>query len=148
VRIAPSSWSEPEPDDWDRAISVAVDACARPPLLVAHSLGVLAVARWLAEHAAGHGAGRVIGAFLVAPPDPDAPVFPAEAARFHAPRGGPAARERGQRRRRLARGTAHARRLRGVAPEAVTRRSPPARNVTSEGSGCATHRGSPRSRPV
>lgn len=85
VRIAPSSWSEPEPEDWDRAISVAVDACARPPLLVAHSLGVLAVARWLAEHAAGRGAGRVLGAFLVAPPDPDAPVFPAEAARFHAP---------------------------------------------------------------
>lgn len=85
VRIAPTSWSEPEPEDWDRAITAAVDACARPPLLVAHSLGVLAVADWLAEHAVGHAAERVVGAFLVAPPDPGAPVFPAEAAAFRAP---------------------------------------------------------------
>lgn len=85
VRIAPSSWSEPEPEDWGRAISEAVDACARPPLLVAHSLGVLAVADWLAERTDEDAADRVVGAFLVAPPDPDAPVFPAAAAGFRAP---------------------------------------------------------------
>ncbi|MDT0209260.1 alpha/beta hydrolase [Curtobacterium sp. BRD11] len=86
VRIAPRSWSDPEPGDWSRAITEAVDACSRPPVLVAHSLGVLAVADWLAEHVVDGAHERVVGAFLVAPPDPGAPVFPAEAAGFHAPR--------------------------------------------------------------
>ena len=81
VRIAPASWNEPDPDDWDRAISEAVAACPRPPVLVAHSLGVLAAAHWLAEHDDG----RAAGAFLVAPPDPSAPSFPTAAAAFRAP---------------------------------------------------------------
>ncbi|WP_281264364.1 alpha/beta hydrolase [Curtobacterium sp. 9128] len=81
VRIAPTSWSEPDPDDWSAAIDRAVAACDEPPVLVAHSLGVLAVAAWLAEHDDG----RVAGAFLVAPPDPDAPGFPAAAAGFTVP---------------------------------------------------------------
>lgn len=81
VRIAPSSWSHPDPEDWQRAISRAVDRCDRPPVLVAHSLGVLAVAHWLAAHDDG----RVAAAFLVAPPDPAAPAFPVEAAGFREP---------------------------------------------------------------
>ncbi|MDM7891665.1 RBBP9/YdeN family alpha/beta hydrolase [Curtobacterium caseinilyticum] len=81
VRIAPTSWSEPDPEDWRRAISDAVRRSARPPLLVAHSLGVLAVAEWLAEHDDG----SVAGAFLVAPPDPEAPSFPEAASGFRAP---------------------------------------------------------------
>ena len=83
VRIAPGSWSHPDPADWDAAISRAVAACPEAPVLVAHSLGVLAVASWLR---AGHGLG-VAGAFLVAPPDPEAPRFPHEAAGFVAPTG-------------------------------------------------------------
>ncbi|PZF59569.1 serine hydrolase family protein [Curtobacterium sp. MCSS17_008] len=81
VRIAPTSWSEPEPGDWDRAISDAVAACGRPPVLVAHSLGVLAAAHWLAAHDGS----SVVAAFLVAPPDPDAPAFPEAARGFRAP---------------------------------------------------------------
>jgi len=81
VRIAPASWSEPRSDDWSRAISEAVAACDRPPLLVAHSLGVLAAAHWLADHDDG----SVAGAFLVAPPDPRSTVFPAEAVGFGEP---------------------------------------------------------------
>lgn len=84
VRIAPASWGEPEPGDWRDAISRAVASCAEPPVLVAHSLGVLAAADWLAANAAGPT--TVAGAFLVAPPDPDAPGFPAAAAGFSAPR--------------------------------------------------------------
>lgn len=83
VRIAPASWSSPDPDDWDRAISDAVAACARPPVLVAHSLGVLAAARWLTAHDDG----RAAGAFLVAPPDPAAPAFPDAARGFGPPVG-------------------------------------------------------------
>lgn len=98
VRIAPASWAEPDPGDWRDAISRAVAACAEPPVLVAHSLGVLAVADWLAANAANANAanatsaegGTVAGAFLVAPPDPAAPGFPAAASGFRAPRPIPA----------------------------------------------------------
>jgi predicted alpha/beta hydrolase family esterase len=83
VRIAPTSWSEPDPDDWSAAIDRAVAAVQGVPVLVAHSLGVLAVTRWLADHDDG----RVAGAFLVAPPDPDAPGFPGAARGFTAPTG-------------------------------------------------------------
>lgn len=81
VRIAPTSWSEPDPTDWSAALDAAVAAVDGPPVLVAHSLGVLAVADWLAEHDDG----RVAGAFLVAPPDPDAPGFPHAARGFAFP---------------------------------------------------------------
>ncbi len=81
LRIGPSSWSEPEPDDWTAAISRAVAASDEPPVLIAHSLGVLAVAEWLR----GSGRPAVAGAFLVAPPDPDAPGFPEAARGFRAP---------------------------------------------------------------
>ncbi|WP_123672792.1 alpha/beta hydrolase [Curtobacterium sp. PhB172] len=93
VRIAPASWGEPDPEDWRDAISRAVASCAEPPVLVAHSLGVLAVADWLAADAAdaaGAAGPTVAGAFLVAPPDPAAPGFPAAAAGFPAPRPIPA----------------------------------------------------------
>ncbi|WIB79081.1 alpha/beta hydrolase [Curtobacterium sp. MCPF17_002] len=91
VRIGPASWSDPDPADWSAAISRAVASCDEPPVLVAHSLGVLAVASWLREaaHPSVEGETTVgpsaAGAFLVAPPDPAGPGFPAAAAGFAAP---------------------------------------------------------------
>ncbi|OII40615.1 hypothetical protein BIV02_08005 [Curtobacterium sp. MMLR14_014] len=84
VRIAPTSWSDPDPDDWRAAISEAVASCPEPPVLIAHSLGVLAVADWLATTA--DAPALVAGAFLVAPPDPLGDTFPDEASGFVAPR--------------------------------------------------------------
>jgi predicted alpha/beta hydrolase family esterase len=84
VRIAPASWSDPDPDDWRDAISTAAASCPEPPVLIAHSLGVLAVADWLATTA--DAPARVAGAFLVAPPDPLGDTFPDEASGFVAPR--------------------------------------------------------------
>ncbi|WIE66475.1 alpha/beta fold hydrolase [Curtobacterium sp. MCLR17_036] len=81
VRIEPASWSDPDPADWRDAITRAVRSCPEPPVLVAHSLGVLAVADWLAA-----AVGTAAGAFLVAPPDPAAPGFPEAAGGFAAPR--------------------------------------------------------------
>ncbi|MBL0886948.1 RBBP9/YdeN family alpha/beta hydrolase [Myceligenerans indicum] len=46
-----------------------------PTTLVAHSLGCLTAASWLV----GQGPGPVVGALLVAVPDPSGPVFPAAA---------------------------------------------------------------------
>lgn len=91
VRIAPTSWSDPDSDDWRAAISTAVASCAEPPVLIAHSLGVLAVADWLATTA---GAPALVGgAFLVAPPDPLGDTFPDEASGFVAPRSVPPAQQ-------------------------------------------------------
>ncbi len=74
VRIAPASWSVPDLDDWVEAVQVAHDEVSRhdrPVVLVAHSLGCWAAARWLD----GNASGPVAGAFLVAPPDPRGEVF-------------------------------------------------------------------------
>jgi predicted alpha/beta hydrolase family esterase len=81
VRLEPASWGEPDPADWSAAITRAVRSFDEPPVLVAHSLGVLAVADWSGEPDRP----SVAGAFLVAPPDPAAPGFPAEASGFAEP---------------------------------------------------------------
>lgn len=78
VRIAPSSWDEPDLDDWIEALDRAVAVAPEPPVLVAHSLGCLLVAHWW-----GRTSLAARGAFLVALPDPDGPNFPkVEAASF------------------------------------------------------------------
>ncbi len=76
-RFSPSDWDAPDLTDWLAALDRAVAAEPEPPLLVAHSLACLLVGHWGATRQT-----RVRGAFLVAPPDPKAPVFPAEAGSF------------------------------------------------------------------
>jgi len=78
-RLRPSSWDEPEQGDWFEALDRQADART---LLVAHSLGCLAVTAWLSDR----GAGAAGGAFLVAPPDHEAPAFPQEARSFRTTR--------------------------------------------------------------
>ncbi|MEU8819471.1 alpha/beta hydrolase [Actinoplanes sp. NPDC048796] len=80
LRIQPASWSHPERDDWIAALDRAV-AVADRPVLVAHSLGTLAVAHW----AARPDLPPVAGALLVAIPDPAGPAFPATAGSFREP---------------------------------------------------------------
>jgi predicted alpha/beta hydrolase family esterase len=63
-RVEQSDWNNPRHDAWTGAVVDAVAAATKPVILIAHSLGVHAVA-----HAApAFEPGRVIGAFLVAPP--------------------------------------------------------------------------------
>lgn len=78
-RLRPSSWDEPDLADWHGAL----DACEPVgSLVVAHSLGCLALASWLVRRPA---AARPRGVVLVAPPDPSGPAFPAAAATFTEP---------------------------------------------------------------
>ncbi|NNC10928.1 serine hydrolase family protein [Planctomonas sp. JC2975] len=77
VRIAPASFIDPDEEDWIAAIDRVAGA---DDLLVAHSLGCLATASWIAR------GGRAAGAFLVAPPDENGPAFPTTATGFAAPR--------------------------------------------------------------
>ncbi|MFF9563365.1 RBBP9/YdeN family alpha/beta hydrolase [Leifsonia sp. NPDC014704] len=76
-RIEPSSWDEPDAEDWSGALDRAVDGGRA--ILVAHSLGCLLAVRWSHLHPE-----NVAGLFLVAAPDPAGPRFPREAESFSA----------------------------------------------------------------
>jgi uncharacterized protein len=78
MRIAPASWDAPDLADWIAALDRAVERAARPPLLVAHSLGCLLVAHW----AGARPPQSIAGAFLVAVPDANGAAFPDAAASF------------------------------------------------------------------
>lgn len=82
-RVPARDWDHPACDEWMAALDAAVARAAGDVVLVAHSLGCLQVACWAA--AAGPMLARVKGALLVAPPDPDAAVFPADARGFQVP---------------------------------------------------------------
>ena len=77
TRFQPASWDRPELADWEQSLGQAVGRCAKPPVLVAHSLACLLVAHWATRFPS-----TIAGAFLVAVPDPDGANFPAEAAAF------------------------------------------------------------------
>lgn len=77
-RIAPSSWDEPDLDDWCQALDRAV-AGRTDVVLVAHSLGCITAIEW-----AGRTRPAVRGMFLVAPPETSRADFPAEASTFTA----------------------------------------------------------------
>jgi len=66
-RVEQPDWHGPDRNDWVRNIVDAVKMAQRPVVLVAHSLGVIAVA-YAAPELARH---LVAGAFLVAPADVD-----------------------------------------------------------------------------
>jgi uncharacterized protein len=77
-RVEMPDWDRPELSVWVRMLDAAVSAAATAPVIVAHSLGCLAVAHWAA------GGGRARAALLVAAPDPAGPSFP-EVARSFSP---------------------------------------------------------------
>lgn len=65
-RVEMPNWFEPRRADWVAAIDHAVRASDKPVVLIAHSLGCIAVAHWAAT------ASRLVrGALLVAPADLD-----------------------------------------------------------------------------
>ncbi len=73
-RVELGMWEQPHRNTWVNQLNLAIRAAAsstqRPIVLVAHSLGCLAVAWWALLEAAD-AAGLVAGALLVAPPDVD-----------------------------------------------------------------------------
>jgi predicted alpha/beta hydrolase family esterase len=79
TRVEQRDWNHPVCEAWAEAIEAAVGAAPEPPILVAHSLGCLAVAHWAARSARA-----VHAVLLVAVPDPQGPSFPREATGFAA----------------------------------------------------------------
>ena len=70
-RVDLGLWDDPHRNTWVNKLNLAIQRAEGPVILVAHSLGCLAVA-WWAEYEQPGGpeeGGKVIGALLVAPPD-------------------------------------------------------------------------------
>ncbi|WBX86079.1 RBBP9/YdeN family alpha/beta hydrolase [Sphingosinicella microcystinivorans] len=84
VRADLGSWDRPERAGWVARLDAAITASPAPVILVAHSLGCIAAAWWVAERGQAYGA-PVAGALLVAPPDCER----GEAGRFDSFRGLP-----------------------------------------------------------
>ena len=80
-------WNEPHRNTWINKLNLAIYRAAndrgRPVLLVGHGLGALTIA-WWAEYERPAPDGPVIGALLVAPPDPDRPGQDRRLAKFAA----------------------------------------------------------------
>lgn len=81
-RIEQSDWLMPQCDDWVSTIEKAARAASGPVALVAHSLGVIAVAHWAAQTKL---LDRVVGALLVAPADVDSPFHTPDEVRNFSP---------------------------------------------------------------
>ena len=64
-RVQQQDWDSPVVADWVARLDEAIGASPMPPVLVAHSLGCIAVAHWAATHSSV----RAAAAFLVAPAD-------------------------------------------------------------------------------
>lgn len=65
-RVEQADWEHPSLPDWALRVCEEIDAAGAPVWIVAHSFGCLASVR-----AARFRPGRIRGAFLVAPADPD-----------------------------------------------------------------------------
>lgn len=76
-RVQQADWDHPECEEWVTTLDEHVAACRTPPVLVAHSLGCLAAARWCASSTR-----ELRGLLLVAVPNPAGPNFPDDARGF------------------------------------------------------------------
>ena len=80
-RVDLGMWDDPHRNTWVNKINLAVHRAQRPVILVAHSLGCLAVA-WWAEYEQPSQGNPVVGALLVAPPDVEREGVDPRLARF------------------------------------------------------------------
>ncbi|WP_417310883.1 RBBP9/YdeN family alpha/beta hydrolase [Devosia sp.] len=76
--VEQDEWKNPDLRDWTAALVEAVEMAERPVVLVAHSLGVSA----LVHAAPRFPEGKVVGAFLVSPPDHEGKAVPRAALSF------------------------------------------------------------------
>ncbi|MFM0737117.1 alpha/beta hydrolase [Paraburkholderia xenovorans] len=75
-RVQMTDWDHPARDAWCRTLDAAVTAADSPVLFAAHSLGCLTTAFWATHYASAAQLAKVVGALLVAVPDPSGAHFP------------------------------------------------------------------------
>ena len=78
IWVEHESWDRPNREEWVRDIAQAVEKSNDDVVIVAHSLGCLAVLEWARQQASP----KLAGVFLVSVPDPAGPEFPADAQGF------------------------------------------------------------------
>ncbi|ACM24937.1 alpha/beta hydrolase [Agrobacterium sp. SHOUNA12C] len=69
-RFQPASWDRPELTDWIAALDRKIGRAKTPPILIAHSLACQFIAHWAVSAKT-----EILGAFLVAVPDPTGEVY-------------------------------------------------------------------------
>jgi predicted alpha/beta hydrolase family esterase len=85
VRVPQRDFDHPVCEEWASVLEDSVRRLGPSVVVVAHSLGCLAVAHWALNHKAASGKtahSPIKGALLVALPDPNGPNFPAQALGF------------------------------------------------------------------
>ncbi len=70
IRVQLGGWENPRRSAWVTNLGIAIQQQQGPKILVAHSLGCLAVA-WWAMHEPNAATSGIVGAMLVAPPNVD-----------------------------------------------------------------------------
>lgn len=80
-RVELGAWSSPRRTSWTTNLGIAIASTSGPKILVAHSLGCLAVA-WWASQEPDAGKHDVAGALLVAPPSVDSCPLDSRLANF------------------------------------------------------------------
>ncbi len=80
-RVDLGMWNDPHRNTWVNKLNLAIHRAERPIILVAHSLGCLAVSWWAQFEQPSEG-NPVVGALLVAPPEVDRPGIDPRLARF------------------------------------------------------------------
>lgn len=86
TRVVQRDWDQPVSAEWVATLDAALQRHG-PAIVVAHSLGCLVVAQWLAQWAARRPANAMPalrGVLMVAVPDPHGPSFPPQAQGFGA----------------------------------------------------------------
>ena len=73
-RVRQADWEHPSCSDWVSNLDAAISATSRPVVLVAHSMGCIAVVHWAAT--TGNANKRAAAALLVSPPDVEAETIP------------------------------------------------------------------------
>jgi predicted alpha/beta hydrolase family esterase len=73
-RVLQSDWDRPRCADWVANLDAAISGANQPVVLVAHSMGCMAVIHWAAT--TGNPEKRVAAALLVSPPDVEAETIP------------------------------------------------------------------------
>ncbi|HMY40229.1 MAG TPA: alpha/beta fold hydrolase, partial [Marinagarivorans sp.] len=68
------SWERPDRALWVARLQRLVNSLDEPVVLISHSLGGLTIAHWAAEHPST--CSKILGAFMVAVPDPQRADFP------------------------------------------------------------------------
>lgn len=79
-RFRPASWDQPELTDWIEALDREIARSKSPPILIAHSLACQLIAHWASLRKTA-----ILGAFLVAAPDPTGEIYLTEAGSFADP---------------------------------------------------------------